>query len=132
MEIVRWAGGPLTFALGLLIATVSALPAIAAPTAAEVNDAEWGRQRQPSAGVVLKAQVLLDRARASPGEIDGKMGENTRKALRAFRRMHGLQSGERLDQQVWRMRANYRTLQLEQLDGRQHRSHCSGRDLRFS
>ena len=103
MEIVRWALGPLTFALGLLIATASALPAMAVSTAAEVNDAEWGRQRQPSAGVVLKAQVLLDRARASPGEIDGKMGENTRKALRAFRRMHGLQSGERLDQQVWRM-----------------------------
>ena len=76
---------------------------MALSTADEVNDAEWDRQRQPSAGVVLKAQILLDRARASPGEIDGKMGENTRKPLRAFRRMHGLQSGERLDQQVWRM-----------------------------
>ena len=94
------------FGLSLIIANLWGVPAVAAPqqglTAAEVNDAQWDRQGQRSGAVVLKAQVLLDRARASPGEIDGNMGENTRKALRAFRQMHGLRPGERLDEQVWR------------------------------
>src|ERR1700676_3471495 len=38
----------------------------------------------------LRLQVLLDRAHFSPCEIDGVSGENTRKALRVFRAVHGL------------------------------------------
>jgi lipoprotein-anchoring transpeptidase ErfK/SrfK len=50
---------------------------------------------------VIKAQVLLDRARFSPGEIDGKQGDNFKKALNAFATAHDLQPTEKLNEKVW-------------------------------
>ncbi len=40
--------------------------------------------------LLIKVQVLLDRARFSPGAIDGRGGENLRGALKAFAAAHGL------------------------------------------
>jgi lipoprotein-anchoring transpeptidase ErfK/SrfK len=39
----------------------------------------------------IKLQVLLDRSNFSPGEIDGSIGTNTRRALQAFQEAHNLQ-----------------------------------------
>jgi hypothetical protein len=39
--------------------------------------------------------VLLDRAHFSPGELDGKFGENAKKALRAYAEAQQLLGGER-------------------------------------
>jgi lipoprotein-anchoring transpeptidase ErfK/SrfK len=65
-----------------------------------VNAAEW-RRGNVSPALQLKLQVLLDRAHASPGEIDANRGENTRKAVAAFREMRGLAGGEQIDERLW-------------------------------
>ena len=46
---------------------------------------------------VLLVQVLLDRARHSPGTIDGIMGGNTRRAIAAYRRRHALSGGGEIE-----------------------------------
>lgn len=60
-------------------------------TPAGINDSQWGNSANDEA-LLIKAQILLDRARFSPGEIDGRDGENYRKALTAFAREHSIES----------------------------------------
>ena len=74
-------------------------------TAERINSAEFSaRPPSPDAvsPVTVKAQILLDRAQFSPGEIDGKLGENSKKALRAYAEANGLGSTTELTQDIWR------------------------------
>jgi lipoprotein-anchoring transpeptidase ErfK/SrfK len=75
-------------------------PAVHKLTPETVNNAEW-RQGKLSPSLLVRLQVLLDRTHASPGQIDATRGENTRKAIAAFREMHGLGNGEQIDQRLW-------------------------------
>jgi peptidoglycan hydrolase-like protein with peptidoglycan-binding domain len=87
-------------------AWAAALPSAAALDRDAVNGAELAGKpaKKASKGadpVMLKAQVLLDRARFSPGEIDGRGGENVRKAIEAFEAAQGLKPDGQLDPETW-------------------------------
>ena len=91
--------------IGLLLA-LSVDPAVGAELNANaINTAEPSGKAiadtKPTA-LGVRLQVLLDRAHFSPGEIDGKFGENARKALRAFAEARQLPSSASLSDEVWK------------------------------
>jgi lipoprotein-anchoring transpeptidase ErfK/SrfK len=55
---------------------------------------------QPSAEL-LKAQVLLARLDISPGQIDGRWGDNARRAATEFQRIHHIEATGNLDEATW-------------------------------
>ena len=88
------------------------LLALAAPFAAfaqnspllGANDAQMAGDLKDDANAAarLRAQVLLDRAHFGTGEIDGRWGSNTVRAIAAFQRSRDLEPTGTMDEATWR------------------------------
>lgn len=71
--------------------------------AAVNNPATTDPLNQNASGTaVVRAQILLDRAKFSVGEIDGHMGTNALHAVRGFRAARGLPAGNSIDADTWK------------------------------
>lgn len=80
--------------------TLAAEMTVDAIDSAQPSKKTLSNEKPTPAGVRL--QVLLDRAHFSPGEIDGKFGENAKKALRAYAEARQLPSSDELTDDVWK------------------------------
>ena len=101
MALLRAAsfGLALTFALAVTCARAAELTADTINTAEPGGKTALSNEKPTALGIRL--QVLLDRAHFSPGEIDGKFGENAKKALRAYAEAQQLPASDKLTDDLW-------------------------------
>jgi lipoprotein-anchoring transpeptidase ErfK/SrfK len=85
-------------------AQTSGTPSAAEQNAGSLSDPKAIEAAQPSDAnttpsreLLVRVEVLLDRAHFSPGEIDGKSGDNLNQAIAAYWQAHGLGGGSAID-----------------------------------
>ena len=95
----------LAAAIGLAMAGQAAAAASAVPamTSEAVNDAALVTPvaAHSRGAAVLRAQILLDRAHFSPGEIDGAFGSNMQRAIAGFQASRALPATGTVDAATW-------------------------------
>ena len=74
---------------------------LADPNTLEEAEKQADNSQENPDPFLIRLQILLDRAHASPGVIDGFLGENTRKAIAAYEEMRGLPVDGEPDAEVW-------------------------------
>src|SRR5688572_13847511 len=85
--------GPVRVLSAAILLSAGLSVGLAHPVAAQAPSYRAGRS--------LTLQVLLDRAGFSPGEIDGGVGQNTRRAIEAFQVAHDLPPTSHMDEGTW-------------------------------
>src|SRR4051794_630858 len=104
MSMLRATALPLLI-LALATPTQARVKAVARVfTAAATNDASKKpvlTSASKAGSSILRAQILLDRAHCSPGEIDGWYGGNTRLAVAAFNLSRRIKGGSNVTVATW-------------------------------
>ena len=92
---------PLALTAALALALVAPSPVAAANPQLSPDVVNDSALTGSDTAALLRAQVLLERARYSPGEIDARNGTNTRIALTGFQKQNGLEVSGKLDDPTW-------------------------------
>ena len=71
-------------------------------TMQQINEAEFsGQLPEAMSAITTKLQILLDRAGANPGVIDGIFGDNVTKAIRGYEEINGLHPTGIMSSNLW-------------------------------
>jgi lipoprotein-anchoring transpeptidase ErfK/SrfK len=100
-----WTLLPACVCLILIIASTASQLNAAELRPDAINSAEPSGKSLPAdkpTPVGIRLQALLDRAHFSPGEIDGKFGENAKKALRAYTEAQQSPGSDTLTDAIWK------------------------------
>jgi lipoprotein-anchoring transpeptidase ErfK/SrfK len=101
--------GCFKFAVALVIALILGTHAAASTipnqiTQAIENRSDTGEVKPGIAAArVIRAQILLDRARFSPGQIDGRYGADLGVAIKGYQEEHHLSPNGIIDAKMWRI-----------------------------
>ncbi|MGA8808015.1 MAG: L,D-transpeptidase family protein [Thermoanaerobaculia bacterium] len=106
MHIARTVAPALLLAIAISAEARVAVRKVPVPafTTAATNDATKKpalKSTSKSGSAILRAQILLDRAHCSPGEIDGRYGSNTRLAVTEFNLSHAIAAGASVTTATW-------------------------------
>src|SRR5580698_2522580 len=92
-------------AVSVSVLTLAGAPAARGLSGNEIEDSTKTGAVGPGATGprVVRAQIFLDRARFSPGEIDGVYGDDFAIAVKGYQENHGLKPTGTIDEQMWRL-----------------------------
>jgi lipoprotein-anchoring transpeptidase ErfK/SrfK len=87
--------------VSLMLGTAALAQTRGTPAPAGAGSRTAATAGAPVVSETVAAQVMLDRAGFSPGEIDGRSGPNLKRAITAFQKSQGLPESGQVDETTW-------------------------------